>query len=339
MPRSGGGDPSQRRSTSTRSPICSPPTHSVAQEHDELPMPSKHFKAKQQKRTAEDDILIQMVNLHGPKNWSTIACPMPGRSPNQCRERWMFYLDPALNKQPWSELEEMALIQAHQIHGNKWCKLAKLLPGSGRTGKAVKNHWLGPMKKKMKSYLARGLSEQLPYRPNDPLIQENRGSSARESGQASSKNIQVSSDLPVRPKSEQGLTEAGGNEFIKGSDANFVNKIQKLENQIALSDLLVMTEEKLASSSGSVDQKVPFESANFPRSLENEELTNFLEVQQGIVNTSSNDYSDEICPSADPESAELHLSNIADLLDMSYCGSLMIIPPDSPNEENSVQGM
>ncbi|KAL6629454.1 hypothetical protein ACP70R_029219 [Stipagrostis hirtigluma subsp. patula] len=335
MPWSGDGVPRQRRSIRPRS--CSTQIDWVAEElHDELPIPSKHFEAKQQKRTEwEDDILIQRVNLYGAKKWSAIACAMPGRSGMQCRDS------------PWSELEEMTLIKAHQIHGNKWCELAKLFPG--RTGKAIKNYWVGPMKRKLKSYLARGLSEQLPYRPNDQLIPDNRASSALENGQDLSKNIQVSSDLPIRPKSEQGLPEPSGIECVKGSAANFVIESQTVDSPIALSNTPLVTEEKLVLSSSSVDQKVSFAAENFPRSLQTEDLTNFFEVPQNSVNTgfspadnlpSSSDHSDEICTRADAEteSQGLHLSNIADLLDMSYCGSLMIIPPESPNEGNSVQG-
>jgi hypothetical protein len=41
----------------------------------------------------------------------------------------MFYLDPAVNKQPWTKQEDVTLIRANRIHGNKWCELAKLFPG------------------------------------------------------------------------------------------------------------------------------------------------------------------------------------------------------------------
>lgn len=36
----------------------------------------------------EDEIIIQMVNKHGPKKWSTIAQALPGRIGKQCRERY-----------------------------------------------------------------------------------------------------------------------------------------------------------------------------------------------------------------------------------------------------------
>ena len=36
----------------------------------------------------EDGNLIQMVNLHSSKSWSTVARGIPGRCPRQCRDRW-----------------------------------------------------------------------------------------------------------------------------------------------------------------------------------------------------------------------------------------------------------
>ena len=35
----------------------------------------------------EDEVLLQMVEKYGPRNWSTIAQHLPGRIGKQCRER------------------------------------------------------------------------------------------------------------------------------------------------------------------------------------------------------------------------------------------------------------
>ncbi|XP_021665909.2 transcription factor MYB3R-1 isoform X2 [Hevea brasiliensis] len=120
----------------------------------------------------EDEIIIELVNKYGPKKWSTIAQHLPGRIGKQCRERWHNHLNPSINKEAWTQQEELSLIRAHQIYGNRWAELTKFLPG--RTDNAIKNHWNSSVKKKLDSYLASGLLEQfqgLPLVPhqNQPM--------------------------------------------------------------------------------------------------------------------------------------------------------------------------
>ncbi|KAI4376611.1 hypothetical protein MLD38_014353 [Melastoma candidum] len=112
----------------------------------------------------EDDLIVELVNKHGAKKWSAIAQALPGRIGKQCRERWHNHLNPAIKKDAWSEQEEMALICAHQVFGNKWAMLTKFLPG--RTDNAIKNHWNSSAKKKIAYYMQSGLLQQfqgLPY--------------------------------------------------------------------------------------------------------------------------------------------------------------------------------
>ncbi|KAG5054493.1 hypothetical protein GLYMA_03G082400v4 [Glycine max] len=102
----------------------------------------------------EDDKIIEMVSTHGPKKWSLISKSLPGRIGKQCRERWCNHLNPDIKKDPWTQEEELALMDAHRIHGNKWAEIAKVL--HGRTDNSIKNHWNSSLKKKMNFYLATG---------------------------------------------------------------------------------------------------------------------------------------------------------------------------------------
>ncbi|OMO91035.1 hypothetical protein COLO4_18691 [Corchorus olitorius] len=109
----------------------------------------------------EDELIIELVNKFGPKKWSTIAQHLPGRIGKQCRERWHNHLNPGINKEAWTQEEELALIRAHQIFGNRWAELTKFLPG--RTDNAIKNHWNSSVKKKLDSYIASGLLDQFQF--------------------------------------------------------------------------------------------------------------------------------------------------------------------------------
>ncbi|KAK9075615.1 hypothetical protein SSX86_003941 [Deinandra increscens subsp. villosa] len=103
----------------------------------------------------EDEVIVRLVEQYGAKKWSTIAQHLPGRIGKQCRERWHNHLNPNINKEAWSQEEEIALIHAHQIYGNKWAELTKFLPG--RSDNAIKNHWNSSVKKKLDTYITSGL--------------------------------------------------------------------------------------------------------------------------------------------------------------------------------------
>ncbi|KAJ4953057.1 hypothetical protein NE237_029889 [Protea cynaroides] len=157
----------------------------------------------------EDDIIVELVNKYGAKKWSTIAQALPGRIGKQCRERWHNHLNPTINKEAWTQEEELALIHAHQIYGNRWAELTKFLPG--RTDNAIKNHWNSSVKKKLDSYLASGLLAKFQGLPHVTKPSQCMPSSSLLVQQSSGDNSGLKDTAEAEEISEcsQGSTAAG----------------------------------------------------------------------------------------------------------------------------------
>lgn len=159
----------------------------------------------------EDEVIIQMVNKHGPKKWSTIAQALPGRIGKQCRERWHNHLNPGINKDAWTQDEEIRLIHAHQTYGNKWAELTKFLPG--RTDNAIKNHWHSSVKKKVDSYRSSGLLAQ--FQGLTP-VECTPGGLNVDSSSAMTNQISEDSGFNVFREAEDSM-ELSQSSFAKGS--------------------------------------------------------------------------------------------------------------------------
>ncbi len=95
---------------------------------------------------SEDRALAELVRIRGSGKWSCMSESLPGRSGNQCRERWNNHLDPAIKRDRWTDEEEAVMIHAHRVMGPKWVKIAELLPG--RTENGIKNHWNSAMRRR-----------------------------------------------------------------------------------------------------------------------------------------------------------------------------------------------
>lgn len=53
----------------------------------------------------EDVMLSELVEKFGPRNWSSMARSIPGRSGKSCRLRWCNQLDPSLKRNPFTGID------------------------------------------------------------------------------------------------------------------------------------------------------------------------------------------------------------------------------------------
>ncbi|KAI5192029.1 hypothetical protein NECID01_1766 [Nematocida sp. AWRm77] len=82
----------------------------------------------------EDEALVRAVQHHKEGNWKRIKEHIPGRSGPQCRERWIYTLDPQINNTPWTEAEKekLAVLCAEQTVFNWESIAAEISTRNGR---------------------------------------------------------------------------------------------------------------------------------------------------------------------------------------------------------------
>ncbi|XP_027932854.1 protein ODORANT1 [Vigna unguiculata] len=101
---------------------------------------------------AEDAVLIDYVTKHGEGNWNAVQRNTGlNRCGKSCRLRWANHLRPNLKKGAFSSEEEKLIVELHSQFGNKWARMAALMPG--RTDNEIKNYWNTRIKRRQRQGL------------------------------------------------------------------------------------------------------------------------------------------------------------------------------------------
>lgn len=86
--------------------------------------------------TAEEDVQLRKAVSGYGSSWIHVAATVPGRTNDQCRERWMEHVQRGGSQHIWSEHEDTILVESVKELGSKWKEISIRI-GNQKTGQAV----------------------------------------------------------------------------------------------------------------------------------------------------------------------------------------------------------
>ena len=71
--------------------------------------------------------------------WAELATKLPGRTGKQIRDRWTNYLNPKIDRKPFTREEDEQLWHGQKVYGNKWVEISESVFEYKRSENQVKN--------------------------------------------------------------------------------------------------------------------------------------------------------------------------------------------------------
>ncbi len=119
--------------------------------HDRWTRYLKPGTRKGQWKEEEDAIVLRVIatsSEHPFTQWADLAPLLPGRSGKQIRDRWVNYLNPAINHLPFSREDDLKLWAGHRDLGKRWVEISVKIFNSTRSENHIKNRWYSAAFKK-----------------------------------------------------------------------------------------------------------------------------------------------------------------------------------------------
>lgn len=102
-------------------------------------------------REDEDATVLRVIAASNEQpftQWSDLAPQLPGRTGKQIRDRWVNYLNPAINHLPFSREDDLLLWNGHKELGKRWVEISVKKFNSTRSENHIKNRWYSAAFKK-----------------------------------------------------------------------------------------------------------------------------------------------------------------------------------------------
>lgn len=119
--------------------------------HDRWTRYLKPGARKGQWREEEDAIVLRAIAQSAEMTftqWADLSPQLPGRSGKQIRDRWVNYLNPAINHLPFSREDDLRLWEGHKKLGKRWVEISVKVFNSTRSENHIKNRWYSAAFKK-----------------------------------------------------------------------------------------------------------------------------------------------------------------------------------------------